>query len=115
MTDEPREDLTLSKLNDVVHELIRAVKFHEGMLTDMMQMMVTLDPSSIDMMRTDAAKHLSRVHAERYTNPEAGELESYWRHRFLMLDKVLARAGSFYKGAEVVVLADVVRPPRPRS
>lgn len=109
---EPKEDLSLEELNDFAHQLMRSVKFHDAMLSDLLQMMVALDPGAIDMLRTDAAKNLSRVHATRYTDPMADEHEDYWRHRFLMLDKVLARAGCFYQGAEVINLADVVRMPR---
>lgn len=98
------EDMTVAELNDTLHEVIRSLKFHEGMLTDLLQMMTELDPHSIGRLRVQAAIALGQVHAERHTDPLADERESYWRHRFIMLDTVLARAGSYFKTAELITL-----------
>ena len=102
-TTDP-SDMSLTEVNETLHHVIRSLKFHEGMLTDVMQMLAEVDPEAIDKLRVQAAVALDQVHADRYTCPMADERESYWRKRFLMIDLVLARRGSYFKTAEVVSL-----------
>ena len=108
---EPNPDsLTLAELNETLHEVIRSLKFHESMIEALLQMMTELDPVSIGRLRTHAAVALDQVHADRFVDPFADERESFWRHKFMMLDTVLARTGSYFKTAEIISLDDL----RPR-
>jgi hypothetical protein len=105
-TDDGNADLT--EVNDLLHQVIRSLTFHEGMIADLLQMLAELDAESIGRLRVQAAVELDEVHRDRHTDPLADERESYWRHRFCLIDKVLARRGSYFQTAEVVSL-DAVR------
>lgn len=108
MTDPAQEandgNASLTEVNDILHQVIRSLKVHEGMITDLLQMLAEVDPESIGKLRVQAAVALEQVHADRYVDPLADEREAYWRKRFLMIDLVLARRGSYYKTADVVSL-----------
>ena len=102
--DPDTDDMTLAEVNDLLHHVIRSLKFHEAMVTDLLQMFTDLDPVSIGKLRVQAAVALDQVHADRYVDPLADENESYWRHRFMILDTVLARTGRYFQTASVVSL-----------
>lgn len=97
-------DMSVAEINEVLSEVIRSLKFHKAMIADLLQIATDMDPESIGLLRTQAAVELDRVHADRHSDPLADERESFWRHRFMMLDTVLAHRGSYFRTAEVVNL-----------
>ena len=112
MTDQILESatdadaLTLPEITITLGEMTKTIHACQGLTSDLLGMMVALDPASMASLRDDAFRRLSAVHRLGPTYEAADYLEGFYRIRAEMLEVVLGRAGRPWLGTPLIDLAE---------
>jgi len=109
MTDVADTDhgapLTDDEVSDLFSTIMGKMDAQESLISDLIGIMVELDPHSMGRLRDSAFRSLAHLHRIADRAPHADHWELFWRTRARMLEVPLQRAGHPYEPVPVVDLA----------
>ena len=101
--DEPQ----VTDQDEFISYLMAKVDASESLVSDLLGMMVALDPRSMAELRDHAFRQVALVERLGRPTPEAMHYGAVLQKRAQMLEVVVARAGSPWTGTPLIDLADV--------
>ena len=104
MTDADEPEAT--EQDEFIALLMAKVDASESLVSDLLGMMVAIDPTSMAELRDHAFRQVSMVERVGRPTPEAEHYGAVLQKRAQMLEVVVARAGSSWKGTPLIDLAE---------
>lgn len=98
---EEVEGTLMPQDREVLRSLCATMQVVMRLLEDQFLILAHLDPEAVDRLRRHAAGGIQASVDGRAEGPGA----TYWTERFEILDRALARAGSRYRSADVILFA----------
>jgi len=104
--DEP-EQPQVTEQDEFIAYLMAKVDASESLVSDLLGMMVAIDPTSMAELRDHAFRQVSMVERVGRPTPEAEHYGAVLQKRAQMLEVVVERGGSPWKGTPLIDLAQV--------